>query len=49
MTIVANTFTGFDAIGIREQLSDTIYNIAPTETPFLSGIKKGKAENVFFN
>jgi len=48
MTIVANTFTGFDAIGIREQLSDTIYNIAPTETPFMSGIKKGKAENVFF-
>lgn len=48
MTIVVNTFTAYDAIGIREQLSNIIYNIAPTETPFMSGIKKGKAENVFF-
>src|SRR6478752_670368 len=48
MTIVANTFTAFDAIGIREQLSDIIYNIAPTDTPFMSGIKKGKADNVYF-
>lgn len=48
MTIVANTFTTYDAIGIREQLDDAIYNIAPTDTPFLSGCKKGKAANVYF-
>lgn len=48
MTIAATTYTTYDTIGIREQLSDIIYNIAPTETPLMSGIKKGKAENVFF-
>jgi hypothetical protein len=48
MTTVANTFLTYDAIGIREDLSDIIYNIAPTDTPFMSGIKKGKADNKFF-
>lgn len=48
MAIVANTFTAYSAIGIREQLADTIYNIAPLATPFLSGCKKGKAANIFF-
>lgn len=48
MAIVASTYTTYDTTGIREQLSDIIYNIAPTETPFMSAIKKGKAENVFF-
>ena len=48
MAIVANTFTAYDAIGIREQLADIIYNIAPTQTPFLSMCKKGKASNILF-
>lgn len=48
MSIVANTYTTYDTIGIREQLDDAIYNIAPTDTPFMSGIKKGKAQNVYF-
>jgi len=48
MAIVANTFTTYDAIGIREQLDDLIQNIAPTDTPFMSAVKKGKAENVYF-
>jgi Family of unknown function (DUF5309) len=48
MAIVANTFTTYDAIGVREQLDDLIFNIAPTDTPFMSGIGKGKAANVFF-
>lgn len=48
MAIVTNTFTSYDAIGIREQLSDIITNIAPTQTPFLSMCKKGKATNSFF-
>lgn len=48
MAIVANTYTSYDTTGIREQLSDIIMNIAPTDTPFMSGIKKGKAENIFF-
>ena len=48
MAIVANTYTSYDTTAIREQLDDVIYNIAPTETPFASGISKGKAENIFF-
>ena len=34
MTIIANTFTSFDAKGIRESLANVIANIAPDETPF---------------
>lgn len=48
MAIVTNTFTAYNAIGIREQLSDIIYNIAPTQTPLLSMAKKGKATNILF-
>lgn len=32
----ANTFDKYDAVGIREALSDAIYNISPEDTPFLS-------------
>ena len=33
-----NTFDTNDAIGIREDLFDKIYNVDPDETPFLSSI-----------
>ena len=36
-------FRTFTAIGQREDLSNTIYNIAPTETPVVSSIGKTKA------
>tara|TARA_R110000822_G_scaffold259885_1_gene384930 strand:+ start:121 stop:1065 length:945 start_codon:yes stop_codon:yes gene_type:complete len=39
----ASTFDSYDAIGNREDLSDVIYNISPTLTPFMSGIKKTTA------
>ncbi len=39
----ASTFSSYDAIGNREDLSDIIYNIAPVDTPFLNGIPKGEA------
>lgn len=45
MTIVANTFLTFSAIGNREDLSDQIYNISPVEVPFQSMIGKTKATN----
>jgi hypothetical protein len=48
MTILTTTFTRHDAIGVREDLSDIISNIAPTETPFLSNAKKGKAKQTLF-
>ena len=37
--------TTYDTVGIREDLSDIIYNISPTDTPFMSGIGKTKATN----
>ena len=37
------TFQTYTAIGIREDLTDVIYNISPTETPFMSSIGKTKA------
>lgn len=43
MAIVANTFQTYAAIGNREDLSDIIYNISPTDTPFMSSIGKEKA------
>lgn len=40
-----NTFSSYDAVGNREDLSDIINLISPTETPFLSSIGKGKASS----
>lgn len=40
-----NTFDSYDMVGIREDLSDMIYNISPTDTPFWSALPKGKATN----
>ena len=34
MAVISNTYTTYDAIGLREDLSDVIDNIAPTETRF---------------
>ncbi|MCK5604707.1 DUF5309 domain-containing protein [Candidatus Pacearchaeota archaeon] len=39
----ADTFSTYDAIGNREDLADIIYDISPTETPFLSTIPKTTA------
>jgi hypothetical protein len=44
MSIKANTFETYGAKGIREDLTDAIYNISPTETPFTSMIGRTKAD-----
>lgn len=41
---IANIFLTFAAIGNREDLSDTIYNISPTDVPLQANIGKTKAE-----
>ena len=41
------TYQTFTAIGMREDLSDMIYNISPTETPIMSSIGKTKATAVY--
>lgn len=45
MTAPTNTFVTTAAIGNREDLTDTIYRISPTATPFISMASKGKATN----
>lgn len=42
-----NTLDSYDVKGIREDLSDVIYNISPEETPFYTACAKGKATNTF--
>lgn len=41
------TYQTYTAIGQREDLSDVIYNISPTETPFMSSVGKSKATAVY--
>jgi len=40
-------FRTYAAVGMREDLSDVIYNISPTDTPFMSSIGKTKATAVY--
>lgn len=40
-----NTFDSYDAVGIREDLSDVITNISPEETPFHTKSAKTRARN----
>jgi len=45
MAVPSNTFLTTAAIGNREDLSDVIYRISPTQTPFISMAAKAKATN----
>lgn len=47
MTVPTATFQTFTAIGNREDLSDIIYNISPTETPFMSNVAKMKSQATY--
>jgi hypothetical protein len=48
MSQTANTFDTFGAKGIRESLSNVIYNISPEETPFMSNIGRENVKNTFY-
>lgn len=48
MAIVTNTFTRYSAVGIREDLSNVIYNISPEETPFIANIARENVKNTYF-
>ena len=43
MAQLSNTFETYDAVGNREDLQNIIYNITPTDTPFMSSIGTGTA------
>jgi hypothetical protein len=46
MTAPSGTFQTHQAIGNREDLTDAIYNLSPTETPFVTMAAKVKAKAV---
>ena len=46
MAQLTNTFETFDAVGGREDLQNVIYDISPTDTPFMSSIGTGSASAV---
>ena len=57
MAVIAKTRETYPALGpgradppggIREDLSDIIYNIAPEDTPFMSAIGKDSCDNTYF-
>lgn len=48
MAIQTGTFLTYSAIGLREDLSNIIYNISPTSTPFINNIGKGTAKQTLF-
>lgn len=43
MAVPSGTYKTYEAIGIREDLSDIVTMISPVDTPFYSGIKNSKA------
>lgn len=47
MAVPGGTFTGYSAIGEREDLADVIYDISPTDTPFMSNVGRGRASATF--
>jgi hypothetical protein len=47
MTVPTATQQTFQSVGNREDLTDMIYDISPTETPFASAAAKVKAKAVF--
>ena len=47
MALVTNAYSTYTSIGIREDLSDVIYDISPVETPFQSNIARVGAKAKF--
>ena len=48
MTAITNTYSRYDAKGIREDLANVIYNISPEDTPFTNNIGRGTVSNTIF-
>lgn len=46
MALPTNTFSSYAAIGNREDLSDVIYRIDPSDTPFMTACEREKATAV---
>lgn len=44
MAAVTNTYQTFTAKGLRESLSNVIYDISPTDTPYMNSIGRGESK-----
>jgi len=49
MAKVTNSFTSYSATANREDLSQTIYNIDPFDTPFMSAAGRRNVKNRIFD
>lgn len=47
MAVPSNTIQSVGRVGNREDLSDIIYNISPTDVPFVSAISRGSADATY--
>jgi hypothetical protein len=47
MAVPSNTFQRSNKVSVRESLHDTISNISPTQTPFISNIGSGSANQTY--
>ena len=47
MAQIANTHDSYDAKGIREDLTDDIFRVTPSDTPFLTAVGRGPAKSTF--
>lgn len=47
MTVPTGTTQTYQVVGRREDLTDVIHDVTPTETPFMSAIGKGDAKNTY--
>lgn len=45
MTVPADTWLSYDANGRKESFDDIVYNVAPTETPFVSSLDRKSVMN----
>jgi hypothetical protein len=47
MAVPSGTTQTYQVVGRREDLTDVIHDVTPTETPFMSAIEKGSASNTY--
>lgn len=47
MTVPTDTTQTYQVVGRREDLTDVIHDVSPTDTPFMTAIGKGTATNTF--
>lgn len=49
MAVPSGTTQTYGVVGRREDLTDVIHDVTPTDTPFLTAIGKTSAKNTFHN